>query len=815
MTSLFQDLKYALRGLRRSPGFTVAAVATLALGLGANTAIFSIVNAVLLRPLPYESPNRIVTLEELAPSGQLEPVSGPNFLDWRAEARSFASLAAIHEEGVNLLGVGEPRRVDSASVSEGFFSETFRIPLLSGRGLEEADWRPEATPVVLVSERLWRGVFGSDPHLIGTVLRLGGATATVVGILPAGLGYPAACDLWMPLKFDSLFLKTRGSHFLETVGRLAPGATLAEAREEMHVIAHRLANLYPGTNTDRGVQVELLGQRMARGLRPALWMLLAAVSCVLLIGCVNVANLLLARASVRRREMAIRTAVGAGRSRLVRQLLTESLTLVSAGGAAGLLLARWGADLLVSLAPAAPLERFPPARIDAAVLGAAAGLTALACVAAGLVPALEASRLGGLEPELRGSGSSSGGGLRGGRTRRALVATEVALAALLLVAGGLMLRTFRALRGVDPGFDPSHTLTVELHLPALGVGDVDARRAQLFGLVDRVEALPGVRAASLVLFPPMSGQSDTGNVRIEGVPPAARGRENVVEQRFVGPRYFASLGIPLIAGRDFTRADDGRAPGVAIVNRAMARRYWPGRDPIGRRLAFDIIDGRPVWLKVVGLVGDVRQLGPDREPAAEVDIPYLQAEPEVISFFGPREPLSLLVRGSREPMALAGTVRRAIREAAPDVPATRVRPMEALVSDAVADRRFEWFVLGAFAGFALTLAAIGVGGVVAFGVARRRREMSIRVSLGATSRELIAGAVRETMGPVCAGLAVGLAAAAGATRLLGSILFGVSPTDPVTYFAVAVLLAGVAALAAWLPARGLSRVDPMEALRAE
>jgi putative ABC transport system permease protein len=814
MSALFEDVSYAVRTLRRSPGFVLTAVAILALGIGANTAVFSVVDAVLVRPLPYPAPDRIVTVEETAPGGDLEAVSGPNFLDWRRQARSFESLAAYRREGVNLLAPDGPRRLQSASVSEGFVSSVFGVRPLLGRGFVPADFEAAAPPVALISERLWRIAFGADPKVVGTALSLGGRSPVVAGILPKAFRYPPHCDLWTPLLFDASFLETRGSHFLATVGRLAPGATLASAQAEMRVVARRLEQLHPGSNTGRGARVALLGERMARGLRPALLVLLGAVACVLLIACANVASLLLARAATRGREMAIRSAVGAGRPRLVRQLLTETLVLFAIGGGVGLLLARSGIDILLSLAPAGPLESFPAVRVNAAVAAAALALTVLASVAAGLAPALSASRLAGLAPQLRVSGSGAAGP-RSDRTRRAIVATEVALAAVLLVCGGLMLRTLASLRSVDPGFDPSHVLTADLHLPLLGAADVAGRRAALSRLVGRVEALPGVTSASLVLFPPMSGQSDTGNVRVEGAPAPAPGRENVVGQRMVAPRYFATLGIPIVEGRDFTAADDERAPGVAIVNLVMARRFWPGQDPIGRRIAFDVVEGKPTWLPVVGVVGDVRELGPDEEPPPEVYVPYLQVAPEVIAFFGPKEPLSLVVRAAVAPLSLVDSVRRAVREATPDLPVTGIRPLNALVSDAVADRRVEFFVLGAFGGLALALAALGVGGVVAFAVARRSREMSVRAALGATPLALVAGTLKETLSPVGLGLAAGLAAALGASRLLSGLLYGVSPADPSTYAAVGVLLAGVAGLAAWLPARRVARVDPVVAMRAE
>ncbi|HEX7117854.1 MAG TPA: ABC transporter permease [Longimicrobiales bacterium] len=807
MDTVYQELRYAYRALRRSPGFTLVAVLTLALGTGANTAIFSAVNAVLLRPLPYPEPDRVVRVFDTF-DGRPATLSPPNFYDYREQARSFEAIGAYYGTSYALTGEGPAAQIQAARASAGVFEALGIRPAL-GRTFGPAEEVVGSDRVVVLGHGLWQRRFGGDPAVIGRAIRLDGESYAVVGVMPPGFDYPRGTELWLPLAFTADDLATqRGAHYLSAVARLRPEATVEQAREEVAAVARRLAVDHPDTNERVGATVVSLHEAMVGDVRPALLILLGAVGFVLLIACANVANLLLARAVGRARELAVRAALGAGRRRLLRQLVVESVALAAVGGACGALFAVWGQAVLMRLQPGG-IPRLAEATVDGTVLGFAVVVSLGTGLLFGLLPAVHATRRLDLSAAMK-EGGRGGIGTRGGwRARTALIASEVALAVLLLVGAGLMIKSFARLTDVDPGFDPEGVLTFDLSLPGAEYATAERSAAFYRTLLQRIEALPGVETAGGTMILPMSGSDYS--ISVEALDGAELGddRDHSVQVRVVTPGYFRTLRIPLLRGRDFTERDRAGAPKAVVLNEAAAKMLWPDGDALGRTLELGTTMGfrrGRIGGEVVGVVADVKGRGPAEPAWPAAYFPHDQV---------PIRSLSLAVRTPGDPNRLIRPIRGLVAELDPDVPMYGEQPMTRLVDRSVAEARFYMTLLAVFATVALTLAAIGIYGVMAHLVRHRTREIGIRIALGAHRTDVLRMVFRQAMAVALAGLAIGLAAAAALSRTLSGLLFELSPTDPPTYGAVAVVLAGVAALATFLPARRAASVDPVEALRDE
>ena len=822
METLRQDVRFALRTLLKRPGFTLVAVLTLALGIGANSAIFSVVNAVVLRPLPYAAPERLVALwGDLNQSGfeELE-LSAPEYADFRARgAHVFEDVAAFNVGGFNLTGAGEPERIQGVYATASLFP-TLGVAPLRGRAYTAEEDRPGSDDVAVISHSLWRRRFGSDPAAVGKTVTLDGRPTTIVGVMPPDFRFPGHdTDVWKPAAFDADLLSpnNRGSHFLSAVARLRPGFTLGRAREEVAALARAQGeenrNTYPrgfGASL-RPLDEEVVGPSV----RTSLFLMLFAVGALLLIACANVANLLLARAASRRKEVAVRTALGAGRARIMRQLLTESVLLSLAGGAAGLVLALWGVDLLVTLAPEGT-PRVAEVGLDARVVAFTFGVSLLTGVVFGLAPALYASKVD-LNESLKEGGRGGTEGASRGRLRGLLVVGEFALALVVLACAGLLVRSFARVLEERPGFDARGVLTMRLVLPESKYKSYDAHRAFYENLFARLRGLPGVEAVGANNLLPFNGSGGSRGFLIEGrpVPP---GQPHPEEQlRFVTPGYFEALRVPLLRGRDLTERDVAGGTRVALVSRSMAERHWPGEEAIGKRFAYANIrrgsEHAPEWIEIVGVVGDVKHRGLDIDPRPEIYVPVYQP----LFTNRPTPPLSLYVavRTKGDPAALAPSVRREVAAVDPEQPLANVRTMEERVAGSVAERRFNMTLLGVFACVALALAAVGVYGVMAYAVARRTHEIGVRVALGAQRGDVVRLVLRQGMWLALAGVGCGVALAYAATRLMQGLLYGVSPTDPLTFAGVSALLAAAALLACLVPARRATKVDPMIALRYE
>jgi putative ABC transport system permease protein len=804
---LSQDLRYGARVLWKSPTFTLVAVVALALGIGANSAIFSVVNAVLLRPLPYAEPERLVMVwEENAKAGYpRDTPSAGNFIDWREQSQVFEGMAALAEQSFNLTGAGEPERIAGQRVSAGLF------PLLgvepqSGRALLPEEDQPGRDRVVVLSHGLWQRRFGSDPSLVGRSISLNGESYAVAGVMPPGFQFPdRETQLWVPIAFSSEEAANRGRHYLSVVARMKHGVTLRQAQGEMDAIAARLREQHPDENRDLGATVTTLHEHVAGEIKPALLVLLGAVGFVLLVACANVANLLLARAAARQKEIAVRVALGASRLRLVRQFLTESVLLGALGGGAGLLLSVWGVGLLKTFIPE-DISQAAQVSVDARVLGFTAAVSLLTGLVFGLAPAAQASRFN-LNETLKEGGRDSAAGARGNRLRNLLVVTEVALALVLLVGAGLLVNSFLRLRGVDPGFRTDNLLKMTV-LPAEQKYPDRARRAVFYTeLLNRVKTLPGVQSAAVTTSLPLTATGDSQGFSVEGRPDPPGERRPAVVTRVVSPDYFATLGIPVLRGRGFDDQQDraGVAPSI-LINEAMARRYWPGEDPLGKRITMGTPESGP-WMPVVGVVRDVRQFELESEPKPQVYLSYLQA-----GIFRPKQ---LVVRTSVEPRGLAASVRGAVWSVDKDQPVSDISTMEEVVSESLARQRFSVLLLGVFAGLALLLAAVGIYGVMSYTVEQRRHEIGIRMALGAQAGDVLRLAVGQGLKLVLWGVLLGLCAALALTRLMSSLLYGVSATDPATFAAISLLLVCAGLLASYIPARRATKVDPLTALRYE
>jgi len=802
-----RDVRYAVRGMVRSPGFTAAAVLALSLGIGASVAIFSVVRAVLLRPLPYRKPDRLAVLLHRGSN----PTSPANFLDWRQESRAFAGMGAAEYWVPNLTGAGESESVRALRVTAGLLPMLGVSPQL-GRLFVSGEDEPGRDRVVILGDGLWRRRFGADRGVVGRTISLDGEKYEVVGVMPRDFDFPVfwakGRELWAPLAFGAR-ASSRTGFSLRVFGRLAPNATLAAARAEIASITAGLERRYPGTNRD--VTVISLPEAVVGDIRPALLVLSGAVGLLLLIGCANVAHMLLARGAARRREVALRSALGATRSRIVRQLLTESLVLSVSSGVAGVLLAAAAVRGLAALAPAF-LPRVEGVSVDPVVLAFGVALALATGAVFGLLPALDASRPDvavALRQGERGSSSSVG------RMRGVLVASEFALAIVLLVGAALLARSFLGLRRIDPGFRAEGVLTLTVSVAGTAQAEPSRRGGFYERLLESARSAPGVRTAGMINHLPIAGDIWGLPYDIEGRPAAAPADSPFATYRVVLPGYFAAMGIPLRSGRDVRSSDRSGAPGVVIVNESLARRDWPGESALGKRISFDSEDGRPLWRTVVGVAPDVVRSSWTEKPEPEASLPYLQERNYLERPGSHFQYMTLVVRTEGDPAAAAASLRGVIAAQDPAATVSEVQTMSHVVADATADTRFYLILFAFFAAAAAALAGIGVFGVVSYAVSRRTREFGIRLALGAGRRDLVAMVVGESMRVALAGSAAGVAAALALTGLMRGLLYGVGARDPATIAGVALVLAAVALVASWLPARRASRVDPRTALQAE
>ncbi|HKV11093.1 MAG TPA: ABC transporter permease [Thermoanaerobaculia bacterium] len=800
-----QDLKFAGRQLAKSPGFTLVAVLTLALGVGATTAIFSVVYGILLRPLPFAEPDRIVRAYPTASDGSPDSFSVPNYLDWSREAKTIEAASAMDNGTVTLAGDGgEPERLEAFWVRTDFF-RILGLKPIAGRTFSPGEDKPAEQRVVLISEELWQRRFGRDRSVIGRRLDLNGVPSTVVGILGRDGQYPANADVWLPLAFEEQMLTQRGAYYLNAIAKLAPGATLEEARAEAKVIGDRLAREYPRDNEGTSVGMAPLQEFMVGDVRTPLLVLLGAVLLVLLIACANVANLLLVRAASREGEIAIRTALGAGRTRIVRQLLTESLLLALVGGAAGVLLAVWMTRALVALAPRST-PRLEEVGVDGSVLLFTLGLTLLTGVLFGLVPALQASR-----PNLVGTLKEGTRGSRGRaatRVRSLLVVTETALAVVLLAGAGLLIRSFGELQKVDVGFRPEGVVKLNLALPESQYPEEARVRTFAGELLTSVRALPGVKSAALAAWGlPLSGTVTVISYTIEGHPPPPNGYEGNVRIGIASPEYFRTMGIPVLRGRDFTGQDRNGAPQVVVINQTAARQMFPGEDPMGKHVTLGwSVDGVRRGGEVVGIVGDFKQDALQEDPEPHLFLPFEQA---------PVEGMTVVLRTATEPAAVATAVREKVHALDPNLAIYGLQTLEEVVASSASQPKFYMLLLGGFSAIALLLAAVGIYGVIAYGVRQRTQEIGIRLALGASQDRVLRMVVGQGMALAVAGALAGLVGALLATRGMRSLLYQVSASDPMIYTGVALMLVLVAAVASWLPARRAARTDPQLVLRGE
>jgi putative ABC transport system permease protein len=803
---MLTDLRYALRMLFKSPAFTIVAILTLGLAIGANSAIFSVVNAVLLRPLPYAKSEQLVRIFGTQPQLDLAPSSPANFLEWKEENKVFERIATYVGQGLNLTGTGKPERVIGARVSADLLPLLGVQPALGRLFTQEEDQEGRGK-VVILSHEFWRSRFGDEANTLQQTIILNDQPHTVVGVMPPGFAFPSTrTQVWVPVAFNAAERATRDTNFIDVVARLKPGVSIEQARANMNAVTQSQAERYPKTNVGVGAKVVSLQEQMIGDVRPMLVVLLAAVAFVLLIACANLANLLLARASARQKEMAIRGALGASRSRVIRLLLTESIVLSVLGGAVGLILAIWSLDLLVSLKPA-NLPRLAEIGVNRTVFLFTLAISVFTGIVFGLVPAWQASKPN-LNEGLKESGRGSSGGTRRHQVRAALVVAEVALSLVLLVGAGLMIRSFSRLLAVDPGFKADHVLTAFVSLPAAKYPKWEEQAAFFDRLLERLQGGPGVTAAGVVSDMPLFGGSSTG-FDVDGRPEALPGNRPMTDYRMINPDYFTAMGMKLLKGRAFSRFDKDGAPGVVIINETMAKRYFAGEEPIGKRLELsgDPKDPR----EIVGVVGDVRNYGVDADVKPEVYVPFLQGKPAYLS--GIASAMNIVVRSASDPTALGTALREQVQALDKDQPVSEIKTMEWYLADSMAQRRFNMFLLGVFAGLALVLAAVGIYGVIAYTVAQRTHEMGIRIALGAKDGHILRLVFSNAMATTLIGIAVGLGAAFALTRLLRSLLYQVSPTDPVVFAAIPLLLLSVAVIATYLPARRAMKVNPITALR--
>ena len=808
MFKLLQDVRYAFRLLAKSPGFTAIAILTLALGIGANTAIFSVVNGVLLRPLPFRDPSQLVLIAEKS-SFPVISTSYENYLDWRDQSHSFESMEATRGGAITLTGAGDPERLNVRMVTAGLFS-MLGINARVGRTFLPEEDRAGGTPVALLSYGLWQRRFGGSQEIIGKAINLDAQPYTVVGILPSGFQILQPADIFLPfMPWAKTLPDDRNWHpGIIPLARLKSGVSREQARVDMVGITKRLEQQYPDYNTGTSADVVGLQDQIVQNSRPALLLLLGAVSFVLLISCVNVANLLLARAASRGREVAIRTALGAGRARVIRQLLTESVLLSLAGGLLGVLMASAALGPLLKLA-AGSVPQGAPIGLDPWVLAFTAGVSLLTGLLFGIVPAMRTAKLDLREALNEGSrGSTAGPGQH--RLRGVLVAMEIALAMLLLVGSGLLLRSFSRLQEVPPGFQPDHLLVADIPLSQTAYAKPENRYQFFDRLVERARTLPGVRSAAAASFLPVSGGGSVIHFNITGRPPKSPHEFVAAGYRTITPNYLETLGVPLLQGRLFTHADNEKSPAVVAINATMAHTFFPNENPLGKRLQLGALPDQQVpTMEIVGVVGDVRP-GLGIDPQAEMYLPYRQAD-LVLPVFQ----LSVVMRTAGDPTLQTSALRSALAEIDPNQPLVRVRTMEENMATTVAQPRFRAWLIGIFAALALVLAAVGVYGVMSYTVTQRTSEIGVRVTMGAQPQDVFRIIVGEGLRLALIGVGVGLVTALALTRLLRSFLFGISAYDPLTFVGVSLLLTFVAVAASFFPARRATLVDPLVALRYE
>ncbi len=808
MAGLIQDLRYGIRTLAKNSGFTLVAVLTLALGIGANTAIFSVVDAVLLRPLPYPESDRLFSVYQTLPQdpAQNTGVSYPNYLDWVQQNQAFQSTAAVRGNSLALSGQGEPTYIQSGSVTSNYF-DVLRVKPLLGRTLQPSDDALDANPVVVMSESLWRSRFGADPAIVGRTITLEQHPITVVGIVPAYF-HPsvpdAAAQLWVPLRQDGVFSDMRGrrgGHYLAALGRLKPGVTAAQAQSEMAALQLLLAEQYPDENKGWGVRIVSLQADMAGNVRTALLVLLGAVGFVFLIACANVASLQLARAASRRKEIAIRVALGAGRQRLLRQFLTESVLLGIIGGSVGLLLAYETLQGLIAWLPA-DLPRVSEIHVDATVLTFGLVLSVVSGVIFGLAPAWHGTEAH-LAEALEGA-RGAGEGRTSHRARNIFVVAETALAIVLLIGAGLLIRSFARLQQVNVGFNPAQLLTAQVGLPRTQYAKPEQWISFYHQTLERMNPLPGAQEAAVAVPLPLSDSYINLAFAIEGHPPRSRGEAPTADFVAISPNYFRVMQVPLLRGREFSDADSESGPKVCAISSSLALQLFPSENALGQRILIGYPESSA--REIVGIVGDVKDSDLSARQSAQVYVPFVQ---------NPFWAADIVVRAHGNPSALSGALREQIRAIDPALPVAEVRTMPEVISNSVAQPRFRTTLLSLFGGAALLLAAIGIYGVLAYTVVQQTREIGIRMALGANPGRVLRLVLLRGLQLAGAGTAIGVLAALLLTQLLNSLLFDVSATDPLTFAAVAGLLLGAALLACYLPARRAMRVDPMVALRHE
>jgi putative ABC transport system permease protein len=804
MMNLWQDIRYGARSLLKKPGFAFVAILTLALGIGANSTIFSFVNAILLRPLPYANPERLVVLDENSSKQGVASmgVSFPNFLDWREQNRVFEDIAAYGEDTYTLSGGGEPEQVPGARISSGLF-EILGIQPLMGRTFRAEEDRPTNDSVVILSYGLWQRRFAGNPNILGQSINVGNRPHIIIGVMPAGFRFPEVADMWRPLALDTT-MWTRNDHGLSAIARLKPNVTLEQAQGEMIRVARRIEEQNPVTNEGFSVTVSSLRDQLVGDYRRALMILLGVVSFVLLIACANVANLLLARSAGRQKEIAIRATLGASRWRIVRQLVTESLLLSAVGGVLGLVLAVWGIDLLLA---AIPIE-FPfwmKFSLDGRVLGFTALISVLTGVVFGLAPALQASKIE-LNETLKEGGRSAGAATGHRRLRSLLVVSELALSLVLLTGAGLMMQSFMRLQRVNSGINPNNVLTMTVPLPKAKYDEEEKRRAFFQQLLERVRSVPGVESAGAVSNLPLSGSRWGRSLTVEGRPVLSVGEAPLINHCVITPGYFRSMGIPLLMGRDIEEADNKDTLKVTVIDERLAREYWPNESPIGKRIRFGPPESNEPWHTIVGVVGEVRHQRLDMATRKSIYIPFQQL---------PIREMTITVRSTGDPLSLVGALRHQVRELDADQPVTDVRPMTEVISRSVWQPRLYAILFAVFAVVALVLSSVGIYGVMSYAVTQRTHEIGIRMALGASTRDVLKMIVGQGMILTLTGIALGLLGAFGMTRVMASLLFGVTATDPVTFVSVSLLLGCVALLACYIPARRATNVDPMVALRYE
>ncbi len=813
MEPLFKEIRYGVRSLLKHPGFTCIAVLTLALGIGANTAIFSVVNAVLLRTLPFHEPDRLVMVwEDASFAGFPRNTPAPaNYADWKTQNQVFEEMAAFEERSFNLTGDGEPEKVEAYGVTANFFGLLGIRPVLGRAILPEED-KPEANKVVMINYSLWQQRYGGERSIIGRELLLNGEKYTVVGVMPAGFQFmESRIGLWVPIAFTAERLAQRSSHYLTVIARMKPGVTMAQANADVHTIQKRIAHDYPDEAGRLSAFVMPLRDQLAGDVRRPLLVLLVAVGFVLLIACANIANLLLSRAASRSREIAVRTALGASRARIVRQLLVESLLLATAGGVCGLLLASLSFAFLQRLIPDG-LAISTKLNLDVKVLGFTLLLALLTAVVFGLVPAFQASKID-LNGALKQGGGRTGLNVGGNRLRSFMVVTEVALALVLLVGAGLLIQTFLKLRDQYSGLRPEKVLTLRTVLPLSKYPEQSQRAAFYKQVLERVKSLPGVVSTGYATSIPLAWKGGTNGFFPEGRTverASAEGLSYDANHRQVSADYLKTMGIPLLRGRSINDSDDERAMPVAIVNDTMARQYWPGEDAVGKRFKLgDPQDDIP-WITIVGVAGDVRQMGVDEPVKAEMYFPYQQIKE--FKFYAPRD---LAIRTTVDPLSIVAAARSEIHQIDPAQPISKVRTMDEVLGEETASRSLAMTLLTIFSALALLLATLGIYGVLAYFVVQHTQEIGVRVALGAQRHDILKLVLRKGMTLTLLGVVIGLGVAFALTRLMASLLYGVSTTDPLTYAAIALLLTVVALVACYLPARRATKVDPMVALTYE